>query len=273
MKKLVTTVVLLTAASAIFIGCGRENGATPSPTPIPATPTPTATPSPTATATPTQTPAPTPTKTPAASTGSKPGDAVQVVASPESITALVNKQFKLPDDYEPKDLVYPDVPFIFSEKIEKRKMRKEAAAALEQLFAAAKKDNTPLSGVSAYRSHATQKALFESYVKKDGEAKARTYSAVPGHSEHETGLAIDVTGSSGKCAAEDCFGGTPEAKWLESHAAEYGFIIRYPKGKEAITGYQYEPWHIRFVGTKVAKEIASRGVTMEEYYNAVPVSR
>lgn len=198
---------------------------------------------------------------------------MQVVASPESITALVNKQFKLPDQYEPKDLVYPDVAFIFSEKTEKRKMRKEAATALEQMFAGAMKDKIELAGVSAYRSYATQKNLFDSYVKRDGEAKARTYSAVPGHSEHETGLAIDVSGSDGKCAAQDCFAGTPEAKWLASHSAEYGFIIRYPKGKEAITGYQYEPWHIRYVGSKVAKEISSRGITMEEYYNAVPVSQ
>jgi zinc D-Ala-D-Ala carboxypeptidase len=197
--------------------------------------------------------------------------AVKVVASPESITALVNKQFKLPDQYEPNDLVYPEVAFIFKEKSEKRMLRKEAATALEQLFAGAKKDNIPLAGVSAYRSFATQKALFDNYVKQDGEEKARTYSAVPGHSEHETGLAIDVSGSAGKCAAQDCFAGTPEAKWLETNAAAYGFIIRYPKGKQAVTGYQYEPWHLRYVGTKVAKEIASKGLTMEEYYNAVPV--
>ncbi len=201
------------------------------------------------------------------------GDALQVVAQPDSITVLVNKQFALPKDYEPKDLVYPDVPFTFKEKIEKRMMRKEAAKALEQLFAGAKKDGVALAGVSAYRSYATQTAVFNNYVKKDGEAKARTYSAYPGTSEHETGLAIDISGSDGKCAAADCFAGTKEAKWLDQHAAEYGFIVRYPKGKESITGYSYEPWHIRYVGTKISKEIADKGITLEEYLNAVPVSR
>ena len=135
------------------------------------------------------------------------------------------------------------------------------------------KDGIHLSGVSAYRSYATQKSIFQRYVLKDGEEKAKMYSAVPGTSEHETGLAIDVTGSDGKCAAEDCFGGTKEAKWLEAHVAEYGFIIRYPKGKTTITGYQYEPWHIRYVGIDVAKEMVSKNLTMEEYYNAVPVTK
>ncbi len=170
-------------------------------------------------------------------------------------------------------MVYPDIPFTFAEKNEKRKMRKDAASAIEKLFAGADKDGIHLAGVSAYRSYATQKSIFQRYVLKDGEEKAKMYSAVPGTSEHETGLAIDVTGSDGKCAAEDCFGGTKEAKWLEAHAAEYGFIIRYPKGKSSITGYQYEPWHIRYVGIDVSKELAAKGLTMEEYYNAVPVTK
>jgi D-alanyl-D-alanine carboxypeptidase len=192
---------------------------------------------------------------------------------PDSITVLVNKQFALPDNYEPNDLVYPDVPFLFKEKIEKRKMRKVAAGALERLFAAASKDGVKLAGVSAFRSYATQKTLFDNYVKKDGLIKARTYSALPGTSEHETGLAIDISGISGKCAAESCFAGTKEAVWLDKHAPEYGFIIRYPKGKEPITGYEYEPWHIRYVGTQIAAEIAKKGITLEEYYNAVPVAK
>ncbi|MGE5704295.1 MAG: D-alanyl-D-alanine carboxypeptidase family protein, partial [Clostridia bacterium] len=145
--------------------------------------------------------------------------------------------------------------------------------ALETMFAAATRDGIELAGVSAYRSHETQKQLFDRYVKKDGEKAARTYSAVPGHSEHETGLAIDVSGIKGVCAAEDCFADTPEASWLAQHAHEYGFIIRYPKGKEAITGYQYEPWHLRFVGAAVAKEINKSGLTMEEFYNAIPVNQ
>lgn len=202
------------------------------------------------------------------------GKTEQVIAKPADIAVLVNKTYKLPDNYKPDDLVEPNIPFIFQEKNEKRLMRKEAAGALEKLVAAAKKDGVSLAGVSGYRSQATQKTLFENYAKKDGEEAARKYSAVPGHSEHQTGLAMDISGSDGKCAASDCFAGTKEAKWLAAHSAEHGFIIRYPKGKEDVTGYQYEPWHLRYVGTKVAKEIAEKGVTLEEYMlNAIPVSK
>lgn len=189
-----------------------------------------------------------------------------------SVAVLVNKEFALPDDYNPSDLVYPNVRFTFKEKIEKRMMRSEAAKALENLFDGAEKDGIYLAGVSAYRSHKTQTALFNRYVERDGEEKAKTYSAVPGHSEHETGLAIDVSGSDGKCAAEDCFGDTKEAEWLAKHASEYGFIIRYPEGKDSITGYKYEPWHIRYVGVDIASEIADRGITLEEYYGSIPVT-
>lgn len=189
-----------------------------------------------------------------------------------SVAVLVNKEFALPDDYNPSDLVYPNVRFTFKEKIEKRMMRSEAAKALENLFEGAEKDGIYLAGVSAYRSHKTQTALFNRYVERDGEEKAKTYSAVPGHSEHETGLAIDVSGSDGKCAAEDCFGDTKEADWLAKHAPEYGFIIRYPEGKDSITGYKYEPWHIRYVGADIASEIADRGITLEEYYGSIPVT-
>lgn len=200
-------------------------------------------------------------------------DTLQVVAIPDSITVLVNKQNKLPDNYTPGDLVDTDIPFIFSQESEKRKMRKEAAAAIEQLFAAAKIQGIRLLGVSAYRSFASQQSVFNNYVDRDGYQKALTYSALPGTSEHETGLAIDVTEGNGQCAASDCFGNSKEADWLQTNAAKFGFIIRYPKGKEAITGYQYEPWHLRYVGKSIAADIMSRGITLEEYYNAVPVNK
>lgn len=205
--------------------------------------------------------------------GGQTEDGMAVIAKPEEMAVLVNKQHKLPEEYNPSDLVYPDVRFIFSEKADKRKMRQEAATALEKMFGAAKSDNILLAGVSAYRSHSTQKTLFDRYVKRDGLEKARTYSAFPGTSEHETGLAIDVSGSDGKCAAADCFADTKEALWLEQHAHDYGFIIRYPEGKEEITGYQYEPWHLRYVGKDLAAEIAESGETLEEYFDAVPVTK
>ncbi|GIO29350.1 MULTISPECIES: M15 family metallopeptidase [Paenibacillus] len=197
---------------------------------------------------------------------------IQTVANPTSTDVLVNKQHKLPENYAPDDLVYPNVRFTFKEKIEKRMMRKEAAQALEKLFKAADKDGLPLAGVSAYRSHKRQKAIFEAYVQKDGEEKARTYSAYPGTSEHETGLAIDVTKSDGSCAATGCFAGTPEAKWLAEHAHEFGFIIRYPKGKENITGYSYEPWHLRYVGQPAADDMFKNDLTFEEYAEQLRVA-
>ena len=199
-------------------------------------------------------------------------DGIEVVAQPESIPVLVNKQRKLPENYSPQDLVTTSIPYLSSATAEKRKLRSEAASAISRLFDGAKADGINLLGVSGYRSHATQVSLFNYYVQKDGYEKARTYSAVPGTSEHETGLAIDVTGGDGRCAAEDCFGGTAEAKWLQENVADYGFIIRYPKGKDAITGYKYEPWHLRYVGKAIASEIMKRGITLEEYFNAIPVN-
>jgi D-alanyl-D-alanine carboxypeptidase len=285
MRQFITISLSLGLAIILFAGCSKDTpttqpaNSTPtdSKAPIEATAAPESNPSKTESPQPTEaSPAIPPTKTanPAKDAGETPekDPALNVIAEPESITVLVNKQFALPKSYEPTDLIYPDVLFVFKEKLDKRKMRKEAAAALETMFAGAKKDHIILAGVSAYRSYATQKDLFNRYVKKDGEKKARTYSAIPGTSEHETGLAIDVSGSDGKCGAEDCFAGTKEALWLDQHASEYGYIVRYPKGKEAITGYNYEPWHLRYVGKAISAEIADKGITLEEYTNAIPVA-
>jgi D-alanyl-D-alanine carboxypeptidase len=295
MKKMIMSTLIVGLVFASLVGCNKSEkpaAVDPSLSPSPAV-------SVTATAAPTESIAPsegvvtlsptvTPVDTPKPAKGSggtkletdmdlikaeEAVNALPVIAEPASITVLVNKNFALPKNYEPEDLVYPDVPFIFKEKVDKRKMRSVAAKALEKLFAGAEKDDIQLAGASAYRSYATQKLLFNRYVKQDGYEKARTYSALPGTSEHETGLAIDVSGIDGKCAAEDCFAGTKEAKWLSEHAAEYGFIVRYPAGKDAITGYKYEPWHLRYVGIDIAKEITESGSTLENYLNAVPVSK
>ncbi|MBA9026818.1 M15 family metallopeptidase [Peribacillus huizhouensis] len=190
------------------------------------------------------------------------------VMDPDAIPVLINKENMLPDNYKPADLVYPDVRFTFTEKIEKRMMRKEAADALESLFQAADEQGVPLAGVSAYRSQKTQTSLFNHYVEKDGLEAALLYSATPGTSEHQTGLAIDVTSSDGSCAVEDCFGKTDQAQWLVDNAPTYGFIIRYEEGKESITGYKYEPWHLRYVGQKLAQDLTDRGITLEEYYQS-----
>ncbi|MGM1047186.1 M15 family metallopeptidase [Paenibacillus uliginis] len=191
----------------------------------------------------------------------------QVVTNENSVTVIVNKERSLPDGYEPSDLVEPNVPFSFDEPHEKRNMRKEAAEALEKLFAAADAEGIELRAVSGYRSFARQKSVYESHVATKGEEEASRISAVPGTSEHQTGLTIDVSSPSAGNALEQSFGQTKEGIWLAENAPEYGFIIRYPEGQEGITGYVYEPWHIRYVGEDLAPDIAESGLTLEEYFD------
>ncbi|NSL50611.1 M15 family metallopeptidase [Calidifontibacillus erzurumensis] len=183
----------------------------------------------------------------------------------DNILVLVNKQNSLPKDYVPSDLVAPNVPFSFTEDLPKRYMRREAALALEQLFRAAQQENIELFAVSGYRSYDRQEAIFAANVAKKGEAAARLVSAEPGQSEHQTGLAMDVSSRSVGFDLIEEFGETKEGIWLKNNAHKFGFIIRYPKGKEDITGYSYEPWHIRYVGKSVAKEIFENSFTFEEY--------
>ncbi len=188
-----------------------------------------------------------------------------ITDNPNDILVLVNKEHALPDGYEPSDLVFPDVRFPFTEDLPKKQMRKEAAEAIEAMFADADKEELDLFAQSGYRSYERQDAIFAANVEKNGEKAANNYSARPGESEHQTGLVMDVTSPDVNYGLEIEFGDTKEGKWLAEHAADYGFIIRYPKDKEDITEYQYEPWHIRYVGKKAAKEIMSKGITLEEY--------
>ncbi len=118
-----------------------------------------------------------------------------------------------------------------------------------------------LSIVSGYRSYVTQRNTYNNYVARDGQAVADTYSARPGHSEHQTGLAIDVN------SLLVSFENTPEGQWLKDNCYKYGFILRYPKGKDSITGYMYEPWHFRYVGNSLAEQLYNSGdwITLEEY--------
>ncbi|CAM3103353.1 M15 family metallopeptidase [Paenibacillus sediminis] len=194
-------------------------------------------------------------------------DGQAVVTNAEAMTVVVNKQRSLPEGYEPNDLVEPNVPFSFDGPHEKRHLRKEAAQALEDLFAGAKKDGIELRAVSGYRSYKRQVAIYNNNVATKGEEYAAQVSAKPGTSEHQTGLAIDVSSPSVGNAIEEIFGESKEGKWLAEHAPEYGFIIRYPKGKEDSTGYVYEPWHIRYVGKDLAPDIAKSGLTLEQYFD------
>ncbi|OAB45421.1 M15 family metallopeptidase [Paenibacillus glacialis] len=194
-------------------------------------------------------------------------DGRSVVTNPEAVTVIVNKQRSLPEGYEPKDLVEPNVAFSFDGANEKRFMRKEAAEALEKLFARAESEGIELRAVSGYRSYARQKVIYDRNVRIKGEEEASRVSSVPGNSEHQTGLSIDVSSPSVDNTLEQSFGETTEGKWLAEHAPEYGFIIRYPEGAEEKTGYIYEPWHIRYVGTDVAPDLAKSLLTVEEYFD------
>lgn len=192
-----------------------------------------------------------------------------VINNPYEVLALVNKNHALPSDYIPDDLVVPDVRFPFIEDLPKKQMRKVAAEALESMFLAADEDGIALFAQSGYRSYKTQKNLFANYVSVHGEAQANTFSARPGESEHQTGLTMDVTSDSVNYTLVTDFGDTAEGLWLEENAADYGFIIRYPEGKEEITQYQYEPWHIRYVGNKAAATIMDNNLTLEEYLDMI----
>ena len=187
---------------------------------------------------------------------------------PSSITVLVNRTYLLPSSYTPANLVIPDVKFSFSYVSDKRKLRKVAANALEKLFEAAEKEDIELYGVSGYRSYARQKEIYDRNIAVRGQAATDAVSAKPGSSEHQTGLTIDVSSKSVNYRLDQSFGDTKEGKWLADHAHLYGFIIRYPYGKSDITGYSYEPWHIRFVGTTVATYLFEKNITLEEYYGA-----
>lgn len=153
---------------------------------------------------------------------------------------IANKTYSLPSDYAPG--VDPT-----------------AQAALNELISAAAKEGHTLYLMSGYRSYERQYTLYHNYGKRDGYEAADTYSARPGFSEHQTGLAFDMN------SVEISWGKTPEGQWLKNHCAEYGFIIRYPENMTDITGYIYEPWHIRYLGVETAKAVTESGLTLEEY--------
>lgn len=194
----------------------------------------------------------------------------QQIVNVTNYVAMVNKEVGLPESYIPEDLVIPNVLFSFgNQDIEKAYIRQEAATALENLFNDAKVENISLFAVSGYRSYSRQKAIYQNEVAVSGEEWANKSVAVPGFSEHQTGLAMDVSAQSVGFTLTEDFGQTTEGIWLAQNAHKYGFIIRYPEGKEQITGYRYEPWHIRYVGVDVATDIYENNLTLEEYYNTV----
>ena len=170
---------------------------------------------------------------------------------PESLTVLVNKFFYLPEDYSPLNLV----------EIDSTMLRREAADAMEQLIRAAAADGYRLWVQSGYRSFTVQNTLYEQYSANDGQEQADTYSARPGHSEHQTGLAADFN------TITDAFGESPEGRWAAENSWLYGFINRYTKENTEITLFRAEPWHFRFIGKEAATIYKNQGFqSYEEFW-------
>lgn len=172
------------------------------------------------------------------------------------VLAMVNKYNYL-GTYEPEDLVRLGEGYTNGTA---PMLRREAAEAFTKMADAARAEGLTLMNISGYRSYSLQDWLYNNYVAQDGYALADTYSSRPGYSEHQAGLATDIN------SVEVSFANTAEYRWLQEHAAEYGFIMRYPDGLEYITGFSYEPWHYRYVGVAAAQQIVREGLTFDEYY-------
>ena len=183
---------------------------------------------------------------------------VKDIKNPDSLMVLVNKLNRLQSNYVPHDLEQISLNYATNNKF----LRKEAKENFEKLSSDAKKIGYSIIAVSAYRDYDYQENLFNNYVKEKGENYALKCSAKAGHSEHQTGLSVDVMGSNNDY---DQFEKSKEFDWMKNNSYKYGFILRYPKGKEYITGFKYEPWHYRYVGIEAANEIYNKKITLEEY--------
>ena len=172
---------------------------------------------------------------------------------------LVNKYNYLRDDFVPNNLVEMTTPY----SKEGIYLVEEARDNFYKLVDKAKEEGLTIRAISAYRGYTYQKRLYDKYVEADGVNKADTYSARPGFSDHQTGLAIDVDNT---ISSFENFTNTKEYQWMLDNSYKYGFILRYPSGKESITTYQFEPWHYRYVGLKLAKKIKASNLTFDEYF-------
>lgn len=168
-----------------------------------------------------------------------------------------------PIDYAPPDMVSAPVRHISAPL-----MRPPAAAAITEMFAAAANEGAgELQIQNSYRSYSTQVSVHNNWVNQLGQAGADAQSARPGYSEHQTGWTADVAAYPSKCNIQECFGQTPQGIWIAENAWKFGFVIRYPQGKTDVTGYIYEPWHIRYVGVELSTEMHDTGIeTLEEFF-------
>ena len=182
-------------------------------------------------------------------------------------TILVNRTHRLPRKAIPQTLVEPEIIFDAPVGDRKRLLAVSAAKRVEALFVRGKEEGIYLCGVSGYRSYERQEELYQKKLREQPKENGDPvhWIAPPGASEHQTGLALDVSCQAVDYQLDERFGETREGRWLKRCAPLYGFILRYPKGKEHITGYGWEPWHIRYVGEETAQAIMSQGITLEEY--------
>lgn len=183
---------------------------------------------------------------------------IKLIDNPDDYLVLINKNNQLKSNYIPNDLESISLKYSNSDKY----LRKEAKDNFEKLSENASKLGYKIIAVSAYRDYNYQNELFNYYVQEKGLDYALACSAKPGHSEHQSGLAVDVEGSNNDY---DNFEDTKEYTWMKDNAHKYGFILRYPKGKENITGFKFEPWHYRYVGKEVATYLYQNKLTLEEY--------
>ena len=217
---------------------------------------------------------PTPTAPPASEPPAEPSPTptfdrvARSIDDPASLWVVVNKVRPLtPIDYAPTDLVTAPVS-----ATNPALMRAEVAEALVALFDAARaEEGIELQSQSAYRSYSTQQAIYANGVARDGVEFTDRFSARPGHSEHQTGLAVDIGVPSGECSFQACFGELPAGQWLADNSLRFGFLLRYPQGSQPIVGFDYEPWHFRYVGPELAAELEATGTaTLEEFFGLDP---
>lgn len=186
---------------------------------------------------------------------------------PSSLWVYVDKQRDI-GDYKP-ELFVPKVPLRSERSNEQSQVAKVMLKDLVGLFNASKKANINLVLGSGYRSYQTQAIIYENSLKTEGQEETEHTSAQPGHSEHQTGLAIDFASPASYCFADDCWRETEEAKWLAENAYKHGFILRYPEGKEAITGYKFESWHYRYVGKELSNYLQQTEQTFDEFAKSI----
>lgn len=205
----------------------------------------------------------------------------QLAASPAGLAAPLARKPNPPRDPAKADVLvnkrYPLVPRTYVPRLSGVpgtgiRLQPPAAKAYKKLVAAARQNGVNIKLTSGYRSHAVQQGLLDKYTRAYGSAYALRIVAMPGTSEHQTGLAIDVGNHSRVCALQACFANTKVGSWMARNAPRYGFILRYPKGMEAVTGYNYEPWHFRYVGVAQAKSISRSGARTLEHFHGVASS-